>query len=47
VYRVAEDTKHFWSLALLGPFAVWNKPLVIKLDEDGSEKLAKSTSESW
>ena len=40
-YRIAEDTKFFWSLALLGPFAVWSEPLVVKLDGDGSEKLTR------
>ena len=46
-YQIAEDTKFFLSLALLGPFAVWNEPLIVKLDEDSSEKLTQPTSERW
>jgi glycosyltransferase involved in cell wall biosynthesis len=46
-YRLAEDTKLFQSLALLGPFAIWSEPLLIKIDEEGSEKLTQARSNQW
>lgn len=51
-FRIAEDTKLFISLALLGPFAIYNKPLAnqplaIKIDGLGAEQLTQITAESW
>lgn len=46
-YRLAEDTKFFHCLALLGPFAIYSEPLLIKIDRDGSEKLTRPDSIEW